>query len=359
MPSCARMRFFSLGSSMEKKAALAAWVADYLPPGFALGQPVELAAVTGDAGFRQYFRVNSHPTLIAVYAPPSHEDVPAFVAKDLAMKAAGVGVPEVYAVDYGQGFILQQDLGHQLLLPLLMADSAPRLYRVAERELEKIQQVAPDPAVFPPYDRATLNREMALFPEWFVTRLLGVTLAAADTALLARLFTLLEDAALAQPRVVVHRDYHSRNLLVGADGSLGVIDFQDALVGPFSYDLVSLLKDCYIRWPAALVRERALAFLEQRARALGLHGLEGGELLRWFDLMGLQRHLKVLGIFARLWLRDGKPGYLSDLPLVLRYTLEVAQDYPELEFFTHWFTERLHPCLPGQPWYRSWQSAGA
>src|SRR5690606_24377999 len=182
MPSCARMRFFSLGSSMGKKAALAAWVADYLPPGFGLWQPVELPAVTGDAGFRQYFRVNSHPTLIAVYAPPSHEDVPAFVAKGLAMKAAGVGVPEVYAVDYVQGFMLQQDLAHQLLLPLLTADSAPRLYRVAERELEKIQQVVPDPAIFPPYDRGTLNREMALFPEWFVSRLLGVTPGGADAA---------------------------------------------------------------------------------------------------------------------------------------------------------------------------------
>ncbi len=274
------------------------------------------------------------------------------------MRAAGVHVPRVLAVDFQRGFMLQEDLGDRLLLPELRGGDTARLYDAAELTLLRIQTVAPDPDVFPAYDRALLRKEMKLFPVWFVERLLGVELGATDRQLLDRAFTALEDAALEQPQVVVHRDYHSRNLLLTGNGDIGVIDFQDAVIGPFTYDLVSLLKDCYIRWPSSAVTQRALAFLPRALAAREADVPSERDLLRWFDLMGLQRHIKVLGIFARLWLRDGKPRYLDDLPLVLRYTLEVTGRYEELGELHLWLTEHLLPRLPEQPWYRSWQTAG-
>jgi len=344
---------------METTAGLRAWAEQYLPAFVAIERPIEFEAITGDAGFRQYFRINTRPSVIAVYAPPSHENVPAFVSKDVAMKAAAVAVPTIYAVDFVQGYMLQEDFGDALLLPLLNEISVARLYGEAERMLLRIQRVNPESSVFPPYDRALLRQEMLLFPQWFVEQLLGLSLTAQDRAIIEAAFTLLEDAALEQPQVVVHRDYHSRNLLVtGSNDAIGVIDFQDAVIGAFSYDLVSLLKDCYIHWPTALVEDRALAFLTERARELGVSQPEPSRLIRWFDLMGLQRHIKVLGIFARLYLRDGKARYLEDLPLVLRYTLEVVRSYPELANFNQWFAERLLPLLPTQSWYRESQTAG-
>lgn len=343
---------------MEPMTELRDWVERFCPACRGSSGLLQLQAITGDAGFRQYFRVNTSPGLIAVYAPPLLENTPAFVAKDLAMRTAGVGVPLIYGVDFHRGFMLQEDLGDGLLLPLLNDESMPGLYDAAESMLLRIQDVSPDPGVFPPYDRELLLREMELFPEWFVGGLLGQEITPADRQLLDETFESLIASALEQPRVVVHRDYHSRNLLLKADGSIGVVDFQDGVAGPFTYDLVSLLKDCYIRWPASIIRTRALAFLANRADGLDISGVAPGQLLQWFDLMGLQRHIKVLGIFARLWLRDGKARYLDDLPLVLRYTLEVTREYPGLARFDQWFSQRLLPLLPTQSWYRPWQTAG-
>lgn len=338
---------------------LAEWAEAMLPADIVLEAALTLSPLTGDAGFRQYFRLNTSPSLIAVSAPPDKENNPAFVSKSLAMATAGVAVPEVLAVDYQQGFMLQQDLGDELLLPLLKDNSVDALYGSAEDMLLRIQQVSPDRTVFPDYGRALLRQEMALFPQWFVGKLLGVTLNASDEQVLEQVFTLLEDSALEQPQVVVHRDYHSRNLLWQRDGRVGVIDFQDAVVGAFSYDLVSLLKDCYIRWPTALVRQRAERFLRARLEALSAgDSVDSRQLMRWFDLMGLQRHIKVLGIFARLYLRDGKAKYLDDLPLVLQYTLEVVAWYPELAAFKQWFEQRLLPLLASQHWYREPRIAG-
>lgn len=337
---------------------LASWTSAYLPPLAATDASLKLTPLTGDAGFRRYFRVNTRPGLMAVHAPPEHEDVAGFVTKDLAFRAEGVRVPEVYAVDYRRGFMLQEDLGEALLLSALNADTADRLYGQAEAELVKIQAVEPDSAIFPLYDEDELQREMALFPRWFVEQLLGLHLDRGEERILKETFDLLAGAALEQPRVVVHRDFHSRNLVISPEGNPGVIDFQDALVGAFTYDLVSLLKDCYIRWSTVMIRERALDFLRARVREAGQAPVEDARLLRWFDLMGLQRHIKVLGIFARLWLRDGKPSYLNDLPLVLRYSLEVTAAYPELGPLHRWLMERVVPVLPGQPWYRDWQTAG-
>jgi len=336
---------------MKTETALKYWIDDFLPAAFEIKAPLELIPVTGDAGFRQYYRCNTEPPLIAVHAPPEHEDVPAFVSKDLAFSSVGVGVPRVYGVNYHKGFMLQEDLGADLLLPLLNDNSVDILYDACEQQLHLIQSVEPDPRVFPLYNQALLRREMMLLPEWFFEQLLGLVLNQEDKRILEKTFSLLEQSALEQPQVVVHRDFHSRNLMRKLSGAIGVIDFQDAVVGPFSYDLVSLLKDCYIRWPKSKVRRRALAFLQSQAAIQGIAGVKEETLIRWFDLMGLQRHLKVLGIFARLWLRDGKAGYLADLPLVLEYTLETSAAYPELAEFSTWFASRVEPLLPSQQWY--------
>lgn len=344
---------------MAEVAALKVWAREFLPAGVVADSLVDAVPITGDAGFRHYYRLNTLPTLIAVIAPPDRENNPAFVAKGRALAHAGVHVPAIHAVDFQRGFMLLEDLGDRLFLPLLNAETAAFLYDRAEQALKGIQRAVPDPAVFPPYSEQLLGDEMQLFPDWFVARLLGIELDAAEHQLLEDTFNRLVVSARAQPQVVVHRDYHSRNLLLLEGDEVGVVDFQDGVVGPFSYDLVSLLKDCYIRWPADLVRRRAIAFLRS-AWAVGGNGAPpaDGQLLAWFDLMGLQRHLKVLGIFARLWLRDGKARYLNDLPLVLRYTLEVTQHYKDFAHFNQWFDERLMPAIVEQPWYRPWQQAG-
>jgi len=343
---------------MESVAGLRLWAEQFLPAEVALAGPVSLTPIAGDAGFRKYFRVNSTPGLIAVHAPPDKENTPAFVAKDLALRAGGIRCPAVCAVDFSQGYMLQEDLGDSVLLGLLDSSSMARLYHLAEGVLADIQHVARDDEIFPPYDRPLLLQEMTLFSDWFVERLLGVKMTDDDRGVVDETFALLVKSAIEQPQVVVHRDYHSRNLLLCDGNDVGVVDFQDAVIGPFTYDLVSLLKDCYIRWPVQIVRERALAFLSAHAARLGIADAPATQLLKWFDFMGLQRHIKVLGIFARLWLRDGKSRYLDDLPLVLRYTLEVTGEYPELARFNQWFTQRLLPLLPDQSWYRDWRLAG-
>lgn len=338
---------------MKTETALKYWIDDFLPSAFQKKAPLDLAPVTGDAGFRQYYRCNTEPPLIAVHAPPEHENVPAFVSKDLELASVGVGVPRVYAVDFQAGFMLQEDLGATLLLPLLNENSVDILYDACEAELRLIQSLSANKDIFPPYSQELLRREMMLFPEWFLEQLLGINLSQQDWEVLDKTFEFLEQSALEQPQVVVHRDFHSRNLLRKPCGNIGVIDFQDAVEGPFSYDLVSLLKDCYIRWPRTMIRQRALRFLQRQVAALGVEEVSKDKLLRWFDLMGLQRHLKVLGIFARLCLRDGKAGYLKDLPLVLDYTQETIAAYPELDEFKSWFESRVVPLLAGQQWYMS------
>jgi len=341
--------------SMAEVASLCAWARESLPDFVAAVSSIRATPVTGDAGFRHYYRLDTAPSLIAVIAPPERENNPAFVVKGRALRHAGVHVPAVHAVDYERGFMLLEDLGDQLFLPLLGADSQALLYGAAERTLYAIQRVRPDPEIFPAYDERLLLDEMALFSDWFVEGLLGLRLDGAERQLLADSFAILLDSALAQPQVVVHRDYHSRNLLWMAGGEVGVVDFQDAVIGPFTYDLVSLLKDCYIRWPASQVRARALDFLRRAWPAVGAgQVVDDDQLLAWFELMGLQRHIKVLGVFARLWLRDGKARYLDDLPLVLRYTLEVTQHYTEFAQLNQWLGDRLLPAVETQPWYRPW-----
>ena len=338
---------------MTPPSPLAEWIARYLPEEFRLRQPVELLALPGDAGFRRYFRVASEPPVMATDAPPNQENIPAFVCKALALARGKVRVPRVYAVDYGSGFLLQEDLGTELMAAALGTDTEEVCYRTALEVLLGIQRVAPDAQVFPAYDAALLGEELALFPRWFVADLLGVGLAAEDELLIDELCAVLLASAAEQPRVVVHRDYHCRNLLLGEEG-LGVVDFQDAVIGPVTYDPVSLLRDCYHRLAEAELER----YLDCYFDAMAVPAAARQQWRRWFDLMGLQRHLKVLGIFARLWLRDGKPRYLGDLPLVIRYVLEVTERYPESRRFRDWFEARLLPALVRQPWYRDWRTAG-
>lgn len=342
--------------------ALQNWFGEF-QPGQLPAAGLQLTPVTGDAGFRSYFRSNTQPPFIAALAPPEHEDNPAFVNIAIAMAKGGVHVPKIYAVDYEHGFLLQEDLGETLYLDVLNSKTQSQLYDRAEETLLKIQKLPADSALFPTYDAMLLQRELELFPEWFVEGLLGMKLDAPARCLLDDLFTVLLDSAAEQPQVVVHRDFHSRNLLVLDDGGVGVIDFQDAVFGPLSYDLASLLRDCYIRWPKALVEQRVEGFRRKLLATAEVQGQsqalpDSAAFLRWFDLMGLQRHLKVLGIFARLSLRDGKPRYLDDLPLVLRYVLEVAQKYPETGGVYRWFIEYLEPKVIEQDWYQPWQTAG-
>ncbi len=337
--------------------------------------PLGLVPLSGDAGFRRYFRVNTRPSLLAVQAPVATEDSPAFVAIADCLRQQGVATPGVLAADFEQGLLLIEDFGDALYSTVISANNADRLYAEALQTLLRLQrcpaQSLPAPQggaalPVPRYDRARLGTEMALLPQWFIPRLLGVELSASEQAMLQSVFRLLEDSALAQPQVWVHRDFHSRNLICRTGQPPGVIDFQDAVIGPITYDLVSLLRDCYLRWPPQRVRGWALAYREMALEA-GLLGSEAAglqdskaedEFLRCFDWMGLQRHIKVLGIFARLWLRDGKPGYLRDLPLVLRYTLEVAQQYPQFADLVELFQRRLLPACVGQPWYRDYRQAG-
>jgi len=329
-------------------------------------QPLSLSPLSGDAGFRRYFRLNTEPCLLAVFAPPTVEKNEAFVALAGHFVAQGIHAPEVVAVNYSEGFLLLEDFGDRLLSGELSDDSVDMLYGEALLTLMRLQQcpaegiVAPDGQAYelPSYDSDLLRQEMSLLHEWFIPKLLGYLLSTKEQTLLEDVYGVLTASALEQPKVCVHRDYHSRNLIYREGQAPGVIDFQDAVHGPITYDLVSLLRDCYVRWPQDRVQRWALAYGTMVEDAGLVNEVSQQQWLRWFDLMGLQRHIKVLGIFARLHLRDGKDGYLNDLPLVLRYTLEVAEQYPEFTEFAAWFKEKLLPLCEKQAWYRDYCTAG-
>lgn len=318
----------------------------------------ELTVVSGDASFRCYYRLqlNDGGTVIAVHAPPDKEDNESFARVQALLYRHGARVPALLAWDRPRGFLLQEDFGDQLLLPLLTdRNTANRYYRQAMALLLPMQGIVLDAAQLPEYDQVRLRNEMLLLPQWFIEGLLGYRLSSAETALLSGVFERLENSALAQPQVLVHRDFHSRNIMCLADGQLGMIDFQDAVRGPATYDLVSLLRDCYVAWPPSQVQDWALAYRSMAQSAGVLPAMSEADFIRAFDWMGLQRHIKVLGIFARLKLRDGKTAYLKDLPLVMAYTLSVARQYPEFGDFVGWFEERLLPLARRQDWFRDVQ----
>ena len=286
-----------------------------------------LAPASADASFRRYWRVQLEDarTFVAMDAPPDKEDCRPFVKVAALMREAGVNAPLVHAEDLQQGFLLLGDLGTRTYLNELNAQSAPALFADATDALLR-WQLATRPGVLPPYDEALLRREMGLFPEWYVGRHLGKQV---DQKPLEEIFSLLVKSALAQPAVYVHRDYMPRNLMV-CEPNPGVLDFQDAVLGPITYDMVSLMRDAFISWEEQQVLDWTVRYWE-KARAAGLPvDADFGEFWRAFEWMGLQRHLKVLGIFARLTYRDGKSKYLQDTPRFIAYARPVAKRYREL-----------------------------
>lgn len=290
---------------------------------------------SADASFRSYFRVaRGDECFVVMNAPPEREDIRPWLDIGQRLRVAGLNAPEVLAADPALGFVVMRDLGTRSYLDALAATTVDALYRDALDALATMQARV-DVDGLPRYDATRLCAEMELMPEWFLGRHLGLAPGCEGWDLIESSFIALEHAALAQPVAFVHRDYHSRNLMVVPGANPGIIDFQDALIGPVTYDLVSLLRDCYIAWPDAQVRGWAEDH-RRRLLAEGLVDADRDAWQAWFDLMGLQRHVKVLGIFCRLWYRDGKAGYLGDLPLVLRYTLEVAARHPETRRLGEW-----------------------
>jgi len=287
-----------------------------------------LERASADASFRSYWRtVSGDRSWIVMDAPPDREDIGPWLDIAARLVKAGLHAPQVRAADAAEGFVLMADLGDRLYLPELDDARADALYADALDALLVMQAKVPA-ADLPAYDEPRLVAEMELMPEWFLQRHLGFDTQCDDWDVVELAMRALVDNALRQEQVFVHRDYHSRNLLVCPGANPGILDFQDAVRGPITYDLVSLLRDCYIRWPEDRVQAWAEGYRQRLVQA-GLTHVDAATFRRGFDLMGLQRHLKVLGIFCRLWYRDGKAGYLKDLPLVWDYTRSVGLRYPE------------------------------
>lgn len=289
----------------------------------------ELEPASADASFRSYWRsISGGRSWIVMDAPPDKEDIRPWLDVAQRLNGAGLNAPWVRASDAELGFVLMADLGTRLYLPALNDDSVDALYADALDALSTMQTQV-DASDLPPYDESRLVAEMELMPTWFLTRHLGFTPSCDEWDVIELAFRTLVHSAQAQPQVFVHRDYHSRNLLIADDNNPGILDFQDAVRGPVTYDLVSLLRDCYICWPQARVDDWVEGFRRRLAGA-GIASMDAAAFARSFDLMGLQRHIKVLGIFCRLWYRDGKAGYLNDLPLVWKYTREAGRRHAEI-----------------------------
>ncbi len=306
-------------------------------------EPPALSAASADASFRRYWRLrHGEGTVIAVDAPPDREDNVAFVRLARAFDAIGLNVPQILAEDLEHGFLLVADLGERHYLDHLQAANADRLYGDAIGALIALQAAGP-PTGLPLYDEPFLRRELGIFDEWLLDGLLALPRAAQGRPMLEPTYDLLVESALAQPRVCVHRDFHSRNLMLTETANPGILDFQDAVLGPVTYDLVSLLRDCYIDWPEARVRAWAEAYLSLALQRGILREGHVADFADWFDLMGVQRHLKAAGIFARLALRDGRPDYLRHLPRTLGYVSQVGARHPALAPLAELVSRRVLP----------------
>lgn len=311
----------------------------------------EITPASGDASFRRYFRIRyDGQTRIAMDAPPAQEDCRPYIAIARAFYSLGLHVPEILEADLEQGFLLLSDLGTRQYLPELNSATAEKLYGDALDALLKVQSRCTRQLIeLPPYNHALLLREMTLFRDWFVQQHLALQLLPAQSAGLEQTFEMLAQSALQQPAVCVHRDYHSRNLMVTDSNNPGILDFQDAVIGPITYDLASLLRDCYIAWPPDQVYAWVKAYRLRLLKAGILPEDNEAQFLRWFDWMGIQRHLKAIGIFARLNIRDGKPGYLKDIPRTLGYVVAVSRRYPELQALYDLLRETIVPRLSVLP----------
>ncbi len=319
---------------------LTVWLKNRIPSGH-----YEIAPASSDASFRRYFRVSFHDeTLIVMDVPPAQESCHQFVKMAEQLHGLGLNVPRIYDQDLVNGFLLVSDLGSVSYLAALSCETAKSMYTDAMRSLLSLQAgKAQLEGQLPVYDRALLLREMAIFDEWFVQHHLGLCLSDSQQQIFYEACDQLADVALQQPQVPVHRDYHSRNLMIGSMDNPGILDFQDAVIGPVTYDLVSLLKDCYISWPASDIDR----WVNQFRNDLVSNGMDvpydRQTFHRWFDWMGAQRHLKAIGIFARLFHRDDKAGYLKDIPRTLTYLEDVANTYEELSALSNVLRKTILP----------------
>lgn len=312
----------------DRLQALQTWLAKVLAT-----SAYELEPATADASFRRYFRVRAgDQSYIAMDAPPAQLDLGPYVRLAMRFHELGLNVPKVFESNTEKGFLLITDLGERVYLSQLDDTTVDRLYGDALGALLILQAgVYSDSTFLPDYDETLLADEMALFQEWYLGRHLGITLTTKQKAQLYQVFGQLTRSALDQPQVWVHRDFHSRNLLVTKHNNPGILDFQDAVLGPVTYDLVSLLRDCYIAWPRERVEDWAKGYHVLALQSGIQVGEDDGQFLRWFDWMGLQRHLKAIGIFARLKYRDGKAGYLTDIPRTLGYVMQVSARHADLQ----------------------------
>lgn len=336
---------------MQNQDYFSHWVEQSLPSGVDTPRELRLEALAGDAGFRRYFRVNTEPSLIAVNSPPEKEKNSEYVKLSLFLQAQGLTTPKIHAVNYTDGYMLVEDFGSTLFGQKLGIDNFNLLYDRAEKELLKIQKTTDKATSIPLHNEIKMGQELALFEQWFLNSLLGYQLSSDEKNMLDEFFNCLIGSSESQPQVLIHADYHSRNLMILEQEQLGVIDFQDAMLGGITYDLVSLLKDCYVRQPENWVIERALRYKQHLVTTNLLTHVDDKQFLQWFDLMGLQRHIKVLGIFSRLALRDAKSSYLNDIPLVVHYCLEASNKYPQAKQFNQWFRDKILPLLDPKTWY--------
>ena len=308
-------------------------------------QDITLTPVSGDASFRRYFRfVVNNESHVAVDSPPDRENNQPFVDITQMLASNGVCVPQIEHQSLANGFFVISDFGDRLLLNELNDDNADELYQSAFKALLQIQTTNADSV--PPYDNTLLQREMNLFTEWYLQKHKQITISKKIEELLATTYLMLEQSALEQPKVFVHRDYHSRNLMLLPDNTLGIIDYQDAVKGPITYDLVSLLRDCYISWPQEKIdrwlKEFYIRMYEDRdSQPAQDFTFSLQQFRRWFDLMGVQRHLKAIGIFCRLKYRDDKHSYVDDIPRTLNYVMQVSAGYDELKPL-HAFLQSVH-----------------
>ncbi len=311
---------------MLRQNQISSWLSSLYPE-----QTFTLAPASADASFRRYFRATfaDGTTKVVMDAPPEHENCEPFLHIGKLFEVAGTHVPHVYAQDLAQGFLLLSDLGNTTYLQALNQSNARQLYGAATDALIKIQLASRENEL-PPYDEALLRRELNLFPEWYIAKHLGVTLTEKQQAKLEEVFKRILANNLAQPRVYVHRDYHSRNLML-SEPNPGILDFQDAVYGPITYDLASLFKDAYVKWEEADIMDWLIRYWENARKAKLPVSEDFGEFYRDYEMIGVQRHIKVLGIFARLYHRDGKDGYLKDMPLVFEYLHRACVRYIDLK----------------------------
>ncbi|MFL6875360.1 aminoglycoside phosphotransferase family protein [Pseudomonas marginalis] len=330
---------------------LEVWLDEQLPilfnaQGWGAVPPATLTAASSDASFRRYFRwEGGGRTFVVMDAPPPQENCKPFVDIAYLLSTSGINVPKIYAQDLPRGFLLLNDLGRKTYLDVINDENADQLFADAIDALLAYQQLPMD-APLPSYDVALLRRELELFPEWYVRRHLGLELDTRQHALWQRVSDHLIDSALAQPKVLVHRDYMPRNLMI-SEPNPGVLDFQDAVYGPVTYDITCLFKDAFLSWPQARVREWQRDYWERAGQAGIPVQPDFEDFLRASDLMGVQRHLKVIGIFARICHRDGKPRYLADVPRFFAYIEAVLADRPELSELAELLTSLRQPAEAG------------